>query len=483
MSYVLLFLPFTLSWLTLDHPVMAYWIAWLGSVLILCVTLAGKVKPLPEGKSFLDQLFRPIVFTHVIFAGYTALSSVFYFVATANQAATDTRASELVSLIARAQCYYVLGHAALVVGILSFMEYRDSGRFFINSRLGANRILFGFSATFLVLSLLGLLFPSLYQLTFRLRSIAMVASVFSFALSLAHREGTHVTINAVVFSINFMLALMGGWKEEILVLMLLFLAAIFPFHKRLASALGVVVIVLFITVMPAYNKTFRQLAWFGNVAPAQAVKLAFQELTSGRVDIRKSTTEFTTERLSEVNLFVKYLERVPSKRPFYGSQIILQTAANLVPRAFWPAKPNTEMVVMERVYENGLFRRGSRISAKPQFVVDSYLWWGIPGIIVGCFIYGALASLISRLCERWFGGYTMGSGVVYAALFQIFWRGNSFEFFFPTVFWSFATMFVLFYLGRNLGIFSQNRILIRAIDRPHHSTPAWRPRPALHRPR
>ena len=145
---------------------------------------------------------------------------------------------------------------------------------------------------------------------------------------------------------------------------------------------------------------------------------------------------------------------MPSHHRFYGSQVIKQTLTSMVPRLVWSGKPNTEQVVMERVYENGVFSRFSRISAKPQYVVDCYLIWGIPGILLGCIAFGALASLMSRLCERWFGGYTLGSGLIYAALFQIFWRGNAFEFFYPTVFWSFVTMFSLFQAGRRLRLFS-----------------------------
>jgi hypothetical protein len=455
MNYVLLFLPFALSYLAIDTPVIAYWIAWSGSIIILWSTISGRVKALPDGTSFKHQLFRPLVFTQVVFAGYTGLTSVFYFLELSNRASEGVHSAQaLLPLAATAQSFYVLGHAAMVTGILLFMNYADSGKFQLVSRLGASRILFGLSAIFLVLSVLAFLFPSLLQITIRLRSIAMVASVFSFALSLVNREGTHVTLNAIIFSINFLLALAGGWKEEVLVLMILFLAAIFPFYKRLSIILGISVAIVFATVMPAYNKLYRDFAWYGNVAPQQAMKLALNEVRSGRIDLRESTATFATERLSEIGLFVKYLQRVPTRRPFYGTQILEQTALSMVPRLIWPDKPNIEHVVMERVYENTGLSRKSPISAKPQYLVDCYLWWGIPGIVIGCLIFGALASIMSRLCERWFSGYTLGSGLVYAALFQIFWRGNSFEFFFPTILWSFITMLFLFQIGRRLHIFA-----------------------------
>ena len=59
--------------------------------------------------------------------------------------------------------------------------------------------------------------------------------------------------------------------------------------------------------------------------------------------------------------------------------------------------------------------------------------------------------MASRLAERWFGGYLLGSGLVYTALFKVFWLSNAFEFFFNTVFWSFMVMGALFVAGRMTG--------------------------------
>ncbi|HEX2723653.1 MAG TPA: hypothetical protein VHM24_12120, partial [Gemmatimonadaceae bacterium] len=165
---------------------------------------------------------------------------------------------------------------------------------------------------------------------------------------------------------------------------------------------------------------------------------------------------FARDRLSEIGLFVGYLQQVPAKRPFYEGQLLRQSVMNLTPRLLWPEKPNTEFMVMERVFENKIYSRLARISAKPQFVVDAYLSAGALGIFFACLTYGVLASVMSRLAERWFGGYLMGSGLAYTGLFQIFWRGNAFEFFVGTVFWSFIMMVMMFQLARSLGILKRD---------------------------
>jgi hypothetical protein len=479
MNYAILFLPFVVSYLAQDSPIVAYWIAWSGSILILIASLSGWVTPLPGYKSYRTQLFRPIVFTQVVFAGYTALSSVFYFLAVATHAnAGHLVAQQQLRLIATAQSYYVLGHAAMVVGILAFMRYRDSGRFVLARHHTAYGILFGLSASFLIMSLLALRFPEIQQITVRLRSVAMVTSVFGFALSLAYRQGTRVTVNATIFAINFILALLGGWKEDVLILLLLLVTAIFPVYRRLSIVLGLVVIPAFMLFMPAYNIIYRNLTWYGTVAPSQALMIAFNQVASGKVSLGEASSNFARDRLSEMNHFVKYLERVPDQHPYYGSTIIKQTAENFVPRVVWPGKPNAERVVMERAYENNVVSRLARISAKPQYVVDCYLWWGIPGIVIGCLIFGALASLMSRVAERWFNGYTLGSGLIYAALFQIFWRGNSFEFFFPTVFWSFIGMVLLFFAGRRFGLLVERASLddAEAASEVRPGIPRWQQR-------
>ena len=131
----------------------------------------------------------------------------------------------------------------------------------------------------------------------------------------------------------------------------------------------------------------------------------------------------------------------------------------VVPGVVWPGKPSLERLAMERVYENGVVKRGSGASAKPPFVVDAYLSFGPLGILFFCFVFGGLASFASRLAERWFGGYLLGSGLVYTALFRVLWKGPAFEFFFNPVFWSFMVMGALFVAGRALGL------LVRAHQR------------------
>jgi glycosyltransferase involved in cell wall biosynthesis len=97
----------------------------------------------------------------------------------------------------------------------------------------------------------------------------------------------------------------------------------------------------------------------------------------------------------------------------------------------------------ERVYKAGVIMRGSTVSAKPAFIVDGYLSGGLIGIFISLFVYGAIAQLISNKAEHLFGGYILGSALIFSGLFQIFWRGLSFEFLINSVFWSYVSMIIL----------------------------------------
>jgi hypothetical protein len=98
---------------------------------------------------------------------------------------------------------------------------------------------------------------------------------------------------------------------------------------------------------------------------------------------------------------------------------------------------------MERVYAAGVINRNSSVSAKPAYVVDAYLSFGGIGVFVFLLLYGATAQLISIRAEYLFGGYILGTALMFSGLFQIMWRGLSFEFIINTVFWSYVSMLII----------------------------------------
>ena len=455
LKYPQLFLPFLVAELLAFTPTASYLTAWAGSLGILYVTITGKIKPLPTDRPLARQILRPILFTQVIFVSYTALTSIFHFAAQQGYYYLQYNAAQAASmqqlaLLAEAQRYYVLAHAALVTGMLLAMNYRSSGRWQLNvSPSSPPKLMLAITAGTLAASSLLALVPGLSQIVGRLSTISLVASILSLALALPSRNLGLIALNLVLYGLNFFQALLSGWKQEVIVMLVLLGLFAYPYYRRTVTAVVPAGLFLLLAFLPTYNHTFRSLSWRGEMESTRAAAVAYETVTTADAQtLQQNTWRFLTGRASEIGMFTAYLRRMPEGHPFYGMQLVQQSAENMVPRALWSAKPNTEERVMERVYDHHVVSRASNVSAKPHFVVDSYLSAGALGVLGFGLLYGLLASWASRLAERWFGGYLVGTGLVYTALFQVMWTSNAFEFFFSAVLWSFTIMGGLFMLGR-----------------------------------
>lgn len=456
LRYGLLFVPFFVATLVQGYPSTSYLVAWGGSFYILALTLSGAIKSLPGGRSLARQLFRPIGLTQFLFAGYTALTSIFHFLDLngyyyLTQSPLSAASPRELALVAEAQRYYVLAHASFSTGVLLAMDYRRSGEWNVKT---------GVEWPWFLLYLAGGLFvgawalkwiPGLAQVRIRLEMLALVAAILSLAVSIVRGNKQLLLINGVVYGINVVGALLSGWKSQVLVAFILLAVFLYPVYKRTVTAVAPVVLVALLTILPTYANVFRSLNWQGNVGSEKAAQVALDRALDGRAGLAETNWHFLTSRITEVGMFTEYLEYVPDEHPYYGAELVEHGLIGIIPRVVWPGKPNMEELASQRVYEAGVVRRGMDVSAKPKFVVDAYLSWGGPAVFLGFLLYGLMASWASRLAERWFGGYVLGSGLVYTALFRVFWMSNAFEFFFNTVFWSFIVMWALFIGGQMTG--------------------------------
>lgn len=454
--YLFLFIPFGLSALFQGDPRVAYLIAWCGSLYIIYLTLTGAIKPLPGGRSLARQLFRPIGLTQLVFASYTALSSIFYFSDLNGyfffryNAAWAASTSEI-ALAAEAQRYYVLAHAAFSTGVLLFMDYRRSGEWCIRTVLNLPWLLLYVAGTMVVGAVVLQWVPGLGQISLRLDMLAMVASVLSFAVAISQKDSKLMFITGCIYALSLVNAAMSGWKSEIIIIFILFAAFLYPAYKRTVTIVAPIALVVLFALLPTYNETVRDLTWGGEVDTREAAQLALDRTLTGGDQMAQKNWTFLTGRLSEIGMFTDYIDYVPDQRPYYRFEIVKNGLIGLVPRVLWPDKPDMEQLSSERVYDAGVVDESVMVSAKPKFVVDAYLSWGALGILIGFLVYGAAASWASRLAERWFGGYLLGSGLIFTAFFSEMWMSNTFEFFFNSVVWSFVLMGGLFLLGRTTG--------------------------------
>ncbi len=456
--YLILFIPWILSLLFINFPELSYLLAWLGSFFIFYLSMSGYIKPIPNDLSFAEQIMRPLFLTQFIFAGYMCITSIFYFLNTFlnfEETLSPVNIHQL-ELVAQCQRFYCLAHAALATGILMVMKYPIKPVY---------KIKYTYMPTFLIntalfllpISFLFSIIPGLNQLYYQVTSLSFIAGTLALALALGipTRKTGNMVLCGFLYMFNFYQALITGFKEPIIINILVLGVFLYPFYKKAILLIFVPLLILLFLYLPTYNRVFRERAWTGEESVEDATQAALIATTNDGNDgndddddFEKTNWEFLTGRFSEISMFTQYVKSTPDMVDYYGLGIIKQSITLIIPRILWPEKPITEQLSMERVYNAGVIESSSNVSAKPAVIVDAYLSGGKFGIFLTFLIYGVLAQYISSKAEKLFGGYLLGTALIYSGLFQVFWRGLSFEFLINSIFWSFVTMWVIFALLR-----------------------------------
>lgn len=462
--YLLLFAPWAISLIFSHVPIISFMTAWLGSFYIFHLSYSGKIKALPADLKVGEQLMRPLFLVQVIFAGYMSVSPIFNFLEIIGfinfdyngHAATDSNQLELV---ARSQRYYCLGHASYVLGL--FMIMRTHVKKYQLSVSNLSSFLMFFTLTALVASNAFRIIPGLSQFYIQLSSLSFISGTLALIYSFRAGRLEYISISVILFITNLTQSFLSGYKEPVIINFLVLGIFLFPFYKKLVLIAFLPIMLTLLFLLPTYNQVFREKAWANAEDSEKASDAAFTAAITSDDDEKESTAwNFLTGRLSEVQMFIIYMESTPSKNEYYGFEILWQSLEVVVPRIFWPSKPITEELVMERVYRAGVIARGSNVSAKPALIVDGYLSGGAIGIFITCLLFGAITQLISMKAEQLFGGYLIGTAIIFSGLFQIFWRGLSFEFLINSVVWSYVTMLIIF------GILRLLNIIVKVDERP-----------------
>jgi hypothetical protein len=462
-QFVLLYIPWILSLLFNAVPVISYLIAWFGSFYIFFLTIGGHVKPIPNDRVFGEQLMRPLFLNQIIFAGYMSCTSIFYFLDVLGYVNFTSPVSgfyvdtNLLALVAQCQRYYCLGHAAFVTGILFFMKYPIKQEYFIQKSDIAN-LLLTIALVTLPMSILFKSLPGLSQFYVQLRSLSFIAGTLALAFAIPMKKPTNTLICGFLYFSNASAALLSGFKEPVIISVVVLGVFLYPFYKKAVLVTFIPLILALFMLLPTYNRIFREKAWSGEESTEDASQLALDAVTEKALSDNNEDTSnwgFLTGRLSEIGMFTQFVSSTPEKIEYYGLDLVAQSVTVIVPRALWPDKPSTEELIMERVYNAGVINRASIVSAKPPFVVDGYLSGGSLGVFISLLIYGAAAQLISLKAEKLFGGYLLGTALIYSGLFQILWRGISFEFVTNAVFWSYISMLIIAKAFRSFNILKE----------------------------
>ncbi len=457
--YIVLYLPYLVSVAFRSLPHTSYLIAWLGSFFIFFVCFKGFIKKLPDDLPLFEQLLRPIFFLQIVFAGYMACTSIFYYVnALGYEYITyignrNFISGDIYKSIALCQRYYVLGHAALAHGLIAAMKYPQETKYRMYAPSMSN-LLLGISVICLPLGYLFSKIGSLSQFSVQLNGLSFVAGTIALAFAIRENKRVNLWAASGLFGLNMLSALGSGFKEPIIMCVLLLGIFLLPIYgKKVLPVLFSVLLMLFF-VLPTFIGNFRKLSSEGTDAATARDKSLDRIINNDNLveDLQEDNWAFLTGRISEISMFMKYTESTPYFIPYYKTSLITNAVQTIIPRFFWPGKPDIEQMVMDRVYAANVVDRQSVVSAKPAFIVDCYLSYGGIGIWIGLFLYGFIAQHLSALAERMFAGYFMGTAVMFAGLFQILWRGNSMEFLVSAIFWSLITMIIFQKIFKARGI-------------------------------
>lgn len=455
-SYSTLFsllIPWAVASLFADNPRVSYAIAWLGHFLIFYFTLSGKVVPFKTG-SIRNRVMEPIVINQIIFAGFSGVSTIFYFLSINGYYYLTPLEfympdNKLIEMTAECQRLYFLGHWGLIAGICLGKK---------NEKPQEWKVIVGKSPSLFLLAISGIAFGlflgfrsinGLIQVALMFEALNMVSAILALAIAVKEKNVVTIGIALTLFIVNISAALVSGWKEQLLIPFLLLGFFLYQTYPKTVIFGAPILGFFYFTYIPTFNQIFRNLTWEKGENAQVALQIAIAgTLEAESEDITDNNWTFLTNRLSEVNMLIRYKEFVPQLHDYYGFQILQQSAINLIPRVFYKNKPITESVVMQRVFDAGAVSNISNVSAKPAFIADCYLTAGTIGVLLGTFTLGYIIAFASTFAEKLFGGYTFGTSLMYNSFFNDLWRGNCFEFISTSIFWGLIILFIIHHLAR-----------------------------------
>lgn len=436
---ILIYMPLILAEITGFYPAFSYSIAWLGSFLTFYLTLFSPLRHLSHDLPLQYQIMRPIVLIQLIFAGFMCCTSIFYF--------TVHLDSESLSNIAKCQRLALLAHAAIVTGMTLLTKPLPTIKY---KPISSEGLLYKLCIICYVISSILNYVPALIQFKYSLLFISITSSAYLLIKGMINRLPIPLIFGGISFGLNILNSTLTGYKESIIINVLLLGFLAFPYYKKTILTLAIPCMYLLMYALPTFTSVIRAQSWLSGkpkeIARQEAYQTFFDE---NKEDLINTTNkEFLTNRLSEIGMFTQYVKQVPEQHPYYGLEILTNSLLALIPRTFWEEKPDTEKVAMERVYLLNVANRLSNVSAKTRPVVDGYLSGGAFGVFIVMLIYGLTTQWLCNTAEKLFGGYQLGCIIMFNSIFQQLWRGNTFEFLLNNILYGYVLMLIIFWIMR-----------------------------------
>jgi hypothetical protein len=447
---ILIYVPWLIAMMVQIDPVVSYFVAWLGSFFIFYWTLFSKVKYIPHDLPLSKMVMRPIVLIQLIFGGFMCCTSIFYFMDHMGYeyfnktSVLPFEVNETTYIIAECQRLSLLAHAALVTGMIVQTKQFPVIKHKLN--LNLDFFLIWLCIVCYVIGVITSRIPSILQFSFGLINISITCSALVFVRGIVQKKTGYIIFGGGLFLFNFLASTLTGYKESIIINVIIISFLLYPYYKKLILTLALPLVYILLYILPTFANVIRNQSWGGQKSAEMARAEAFNAVLTNDVQINETNWGFLTGRLSEISMFVTFVKHIPAEKDYYGLEIAKNSVLAVIPRAFWSNKFITEKISMERVYEAGVANTASNVSAKTRPVVDGYVSAGMIGVWISIFLYGWIAQWLSNKAEEWFGGYELGCIVIFNAIFQNLWRGNNFEFLINNIFYGFISMYVIFWI-------------------------------------
>lgn len=458
----LFFIPYFISLYFNEEPEIKYWICWGGSFWIYLVTFMGWANTLPKDRTFAQQFMRPFIFVHLLCSGYMVLSSVFYFMHYHGYyyfEQVDVPDPLKIAQTAQCQQYYQLAHAALAMGLTFWMKDFEQKKYAaLPKRLNAPLFLRLTLVTLALVQVVQFLpFGSAFKSN--LSQLSLLVSLLFFIQAITEKK--HLALAIGIFLGNIVLGTLSGMKSATLIIILFLGAHYFALYRWRVIVLGGAALWLWLIFIPTISYTVRKQSWFGVQNSTAAVRSAIAGIRENTVDPWRLNWDLLVFRSSEVGMFIRYVNHIPAKRDFYKFQLLDQALMGLLPRTMRPDGRSIDETAMERAIEVGIVDRKTdkSTSAKPALVADAYMSGAEWGIVITFFLFGFVATRLAKACESLFGGYLLGSVLIFNGCFSIFQTGNCFENIPSSILYGVVTMYFMFYLMLELKIL--HRINVR----------------------
>ncbi|TAH03945.1 MAG: hypothetical protein EAZ15_01980 [Sphingobacteriales bacterium] len=452
-SYLPGFIIWIIAEVLITDPIFSYFVAWAGSFFIFYWTIYSNFRYINDDLPLKDQVLRPIIIVQLIFAGFMCSSSIFYFLNhlgyrylekvdfSANVPNSQTY------LIAQCQRLSLLAHAALVAGIilLTPQKYKNQRKNIIAPDVDINIFLGKFS----IITFLGAIairfVPGFSQFSEGLTSVSVFSGTFLLVKGLANKNKKLLYLGAGLFLSNLVKATLSGFKEPILMSLIILGCLLFPVYKKLTLYLGIPLLYGLLYALPTYVNVIRTNSWSGDTSAEASRTIAIDTLLDAdNAELIDDTNwAFLTERISEINMFTQFVANTPEEIDYYGFEIVTESLYALIPRILWEEKPITEEISMKRVYAAGVISENSIVSAKTRPVVDAYLSFGTFGVFIFFILIGLIAQGLCNTSENLYGGYQFGSVIIMGTFSNTLWRGNNFEFMFNSLFYGYVLILII----------------------------------------